>query len=91
MANDPDGDLLTYSIPAAPPGMTIDQTGLIRWTPEVASDFRVSVQVRDAFGGMDTQNFWIRVGDGNAPAVNTPPIAHAGDDFTMDEGHADAA
>ena len=69
--------------------MTIDQTGLIGWTPGTASDFQVSVQVSDGCSGMDTQNFWIRVGEGNSPAVNTPPIAHAGDDFTVDENMQD--
>ena len=90
VANDPDGDPLTYSLPAAPAGMTIDSMGLIHWVPDVASDFRVSVQVADPFGGMDTQNYWIRTRDANSTAVNHAPIAHAGDDFTVDEGAADA-
>ena len=89
VADDPEGDPVTYSIPIAPAGMTIDPTGLIRWTPNAVSDFRVSVQVTDIFGGIDTQNYWIKTRDANSPAVNHVPIAHAGDDFTVDEGKQD--
>ncbi len=89
VASDPEGDPITYSIPIAPDGMTIDPTGLIRWTPNAASDFHVSVQVTDSFGGIDTQNYWIKTRAVNSSAVNHVPIAHAGDDFTMDEGKQD--
>jgi hypothetical protein len=57
--------------------------------PDEASDFRVSVQVTDPYGGMDTQNYWIRTRTANDTADNHAPIAHAGDDFTMDEGKQD--
>src|SRR5262249_60637856 len=33
VASDPDGDPLSYSLVTAPPGMTIDSTGLLRWLP----------------------------------------------------------
>lgn len=89
MAHDLDGDSLAYTLPLAPSGMTVDEGGLIRWTPGAASDFQVLVQVSDGFGGSDSQNFWIRVGEGNSAAVNAPPIAHGGDDFTVEEGKAD--
>ena len=36
-ANDPDGDTLTFSLDAAPAGMSIDTaSGLIQWTPDAA-------------------------------------------------------
>jgi RHS repeat-associated protein len=89
IAGDPDGDDLTYTLAAAPAGMTIDSAGWIHWVPDEASDFRVSVQVTDPYGGMDTQNYWIRTRTANDTADNHAPIAHAGDDFTMDEGKQD--
>ena len=91
IAVDPDGDVLIYSLATAPAGMAIDPGGVIRWTPtsDQLGDFGVSVQVEDGFGGMDTQTYWIRVSAGNSEAANTPPIAHAGDDYTMDEGGQD--
>lgn len=47
-ANDPDGNALTYSLPTAPLGMSINATtGLITWTPTVAGSFPVSVLVTD--------------------------------------------
>ena len=37
LATDPEGDPLTFSLSAAPAGMTIDsQTGFIQWAPELA-------------------------------------------------------
>ncbi len=63
-AVDPDGDGLTYSLLAPPPGMTIvPTTGLIKWV--VPEDFTgisvISVQVEDGRGGKAnyTLNFTI--------------------------------
>ncbi|NWG12949.1 MAG: tandem-95 repeat protein [Acidobacteria bacterium] len=89
VAGDSDGDPLTYSLAMAPTGMTIDSAGWIHWMPDSASHSRVSVQVADPYGGMDTQNYWIRTRTASDTAVNHVPIAHAGDDFTMDEGRQD--
>lgn len=59
-ASDADNDALTYSLKAAPQGMTIDKaTGLLRW--DVPSDFRgkasVTVSVTDNQGGEGLQSF----------------------------------
>ncbi len=59
-AIDPDGDMLKYSLVAAPQGMTIDQdTGLISWNPgtQTAGNYSINVGVEDAKGGFDNQAF----------------------------------
>ena len=52
-ASDPDaGDTLSYSLPTAPDGMTINQnTGLISWTPSSAPDRRTSGHCAGAGSG----------------------------------------
>ncbi len=59
-ATDPDGDAINFSLEAAPPGMTIDQTsGQILWT--IPTEFRGSQKVRvvaeDGQGGVSFQEF----------------------------------
>jgi RHS repeat-associated protein len=77
-AADPNGDALTYSLDAAPPGMTIDAaTGLITWpvSSVVAGDHQVTVRAREPAGGFDTQTYTLTILNPNErPAVN------AGDD-----------
>jgi len=48
-ADDPDGDVLTYSLAVSPSGMTIDpDTGVIEWIPTVESGlYQVVVEVSD--------------------------------------------
>lgn len=66
-ATDPNlpDDGLTYSLLAAPEGMTIQaSTGLIQWVPQAAfadTDQSVTVQVRDLAGATDAQSFEIHV------------------------------
>jgi len=61
-ATDPDeGDVLTYSLLAAPTGMAINSsTGLINWVPTAAGSFGVTVEVSDGELS-DTQTFIITV------------------------------
>ncbi|MGA1840051.1 MAG: PKD domain-containing protein [bacterium] len=78
-ANDPDGDILTYSLTEAPSGMSIDSvTGLIQWTPlqDHVGDNNVTVQVQDGRGGIDTQSFTITVQNTNDPPqiTSTPTL-----------------
>ena len=91
--NDPDdlndGTALTFTLTAAPAGMTVSATGLISWTPPngVASA-DVSIQVAD--GGEDgaaaaTQSWTIIVGDVNdAPTITSvaPTTATEGDAYS---------
>lgn len=62
VATDPDHDVLTYSLTIEPDGMLIDEdNGIITWTPDIAGDFDVTVEVSD--GDLsDTQSFTITVG-----------------------------
>ncbi|MBI3301953.1 MAG: putative Ig domain-containing protein, partial [Deltaproteobacteria bacterium] len=72
-AVDPNNDPLTFSLTSAPTGMTINNSGLINWTPADAQtgNFPVTVQVSDGRGGTAQQSFTINV---TAPAgVNRPP------------------
>jgi RHS repeat-associated protein len=65
-ASDPDaGDILTFSLPTAPAGMTIESSsGLIRWTPAGAQlgNHDVIVRVRDVRGLFAVQNYTVNVG-----------------------------
>ncbi|MEH1899398.1 MAG: putative Ig domain-containing protein [Nostoc sp.] len=68
-ALDPDRDSLTYSLVTAPTGMTIDaSTGQILWTTNSSNTgtYNITVEVLDAQGAKDTQNFTLNV-SGNLP------------------------
>ena len=59
-ANDSDGDVLSFSLEVAPPGMTIHpQTGLVQWVPtaEAKGSHQVRVVAKDPKGGFATQEF----------------------------------
>lgn len=50
IANDVEGDALSYSLTSAPTGMTINNaTGTINWTPTIATTASVTVLVNDGF------------------------------------------
>ncbi|HJT78200.1 MAG TPA: putative Ig domain-containing protein, partial [Gemmataceae bacterium] len=71
-ASDADADPLSFRLDAAPGGMTIDATGLVRWT-STAAQFganAVTVRVEDGRGGVATQDFVIDV---RSQATNQPP------------------
>jgi RHS repeat-associated protein len=65
-ATDPDpGDVLTFSLPLAPTGMTIDPAiGLVKWTPTDAQAGAqgVTVKVQDAHGAFAVQGYTVQVG-----------------------------
>lgn len=65
-AFDPDpGELITYSLPVGPAGMTIDSsTGLLRWTPGAGASGQVGVVVKatDSQNQSDQQQFTIAIG-----------------------------
>jgi RHS repeat-associated protein len=73
-AADPDaGDILTFSLPTAPAGMTIDPaTGLITWTPTAgqAGTHDVVVKVRDVHGLLAVQGYTVTVGS----AIAVPDV-----------------
>ncbi|MGB0712374.1 MAG: putative Ig domain-containing protein, partial [Gammaproteobacteria bacterium] len=87
-ANDPDGDLLSFSASTAPLGASIDSTtGLFEWQPTATGVFPLTIGVDDGRGGNDQQSFEIEV---FAPSGNSVPIiegtpqgnAIAGRDFS---------
>ncbi len=67
-ATDPNpGDVLTFSLDAAPAGMTISAaTGLIQWTPTSSQtgSHAVTVRVTDSGGLFDTQTYTVTVSAG---------------------------
>ncbi len=72
VASDPDDDPLTWTLPAAPAGMTIDADGSITWLPG-AADARahdVTVQVTDPAGAAALQSFMVTVSP-----LNRAPVA----------------
>ncbi|HEY3484797.1 MAG TPA: putative Ig domain-containing protein, partial [Ilumatobacteraceae bacterium] len=83
-ASDGDGDALTYALGAAPAGMVIEaETGLIRWTPPLASSIEViAVVVTDGRGGSAAQLFALesREAPNRAPVITSSPspVAYAG-------------
>jgi hypothetical protein len=73
-ATDPENDLLSYSLVAAPSGMTIEtDSGDVAWTPESGQvgTHVVIIRVVDARGASATQAFEIVV---SAGALNRPPV-----------------
>ena len=77
-----EADELTFSLDAAPSGMTIDEeTGVISWTPTQAGSFSVTVKVKDGKGGSDTQSFTITVTGATsaAPDITSTPVTTAMD------------
>jgi YVTN family beta-propeller protein len=72
-ANDPDGDLLTYSAAGLPPGLSIAAgTGVISGTPTAAGSYAVTVGVDDGRGGSAATQFsWTVL----APAAQLLPVA----------------
>ncbi len=82
VATDADAtDTITYQLPVAPPGMTIDSSGLISWAPgdtdagqssdPNAGQHPVTVRATDNLGAFDEQSYTINVEEAlnAAPAV----------------------
>jgi len=80
VAEDADGDLLTWRLVAAPVGTSLNAaTGALRWTPtfDQLGTNAFIVEVTDGLLGTDTQEFSVEVGGMNRPPsiVSTPPVA----------------
>ena len=79
VANDPDGDPLSYSLTSQPAGMTITNSGLVQWTPTPSQlgSASVSLVVDDGRGGTATQSFTVQVVtqpvSGNPQITSVPP------------------
>lgn len=73
-ATDPDGDAISFSLEAAPPGMTIDQTnGQILWVipTGIGGSQKVRVVAEDGQGGVSFQEFELTL---PSPAPVSKPI-----------------
>jgi fibro-slime domain-containing protein/RHS repeat-associated protein len=84
---DPDGELVQFKTIASPTGMTISDTGLIRWTPGAADEGqtrRVVVEVSDIDGAKVLQTYDIVVqGSTNR---NRPPVITSFPGFSVTTG-----
>ena len=80
-AEDPDNQLLTFSLLDAPAGATIDSvTGLVQWTPAVGDigSQRIVVLATDEDGLKAIQSFYLDVRDVNvAPEFVSDPVLEA--------------
>jgi fibro-slime domain-containing protein/RHS repeat-associated protein len=86
---DPDGDLVQFKTISAPTGMTISDTGLIRWTPVAADEGqtrRVVVEVSDIDGAKVLQTYDIVVQ--GATSRNRPPVITSFPSFSVTTGTA---
>jgi choice-of-anchor C domain-containing protein len=73
-ASDPENDPISYSLPVAPPGMTIHpRLGTIAWIPgyDQLGAHSVVVQASDDQGNSSSQAFEITVSEPNVPPVIT--------------------
>ncbi len=81
IASDPENQTLSYSLTAAPAGMSINATtGAISWTPPQAlASYTANVTVQVSDGGVTaTQSFTINVSASNdAPVFGSTPVTAA--------------
>jgi RHS repeat-associated protein len=79
---DPNGDPLSWSLTAAPLGMSIDPNlGYIRWTPtdDQVGTQAVTVRAVDPEGGFATQSYTITVrGENLPPVITSTPVFQVG-------------
>jgi RHS repeat-associated protein len=74
LAQDAQGDPLSYALDAAPTGMTVvSTTGVISWTPTAIGQYPVSIAVSDNHGARTTQSFTLEVTENHAPAISSAP------------------
>lgn len=77
LANDPDGDAITFLLTQAPLGMQINaNTGVISWLPTTAGTFEVMLDAVDDKGTMAMQNFTVKVDF--APGAQPPGLTAIG-------------
>ncbi|MBI5525892.1 MAG: putative Ig domain-containing protein, partial [Deltaproteobacteria bacterium] len=77
----PSGEVLTWSLPAAPAGMAIDQTGKVTWLPtnaDATKEYDVTVKVADKALLEAVQSFKVAVFNVNdAPVITSTPVLDA--------------
>ena len=79
VVEDLDGDVLQYSVVSGPDGLTINQSGLVTWSPGTADIGPVDVEilVTDRFGATASQEYTIDVQvDETLPTIELLPDAN---------------
>ena len=64
----PQWDSITYKLVIGSDGMSINEDGLLAWTPTDSGTMTVRIEARDMFGLTDVQDFVVKV-----PALPSPP------------------
>lgn len=80
VAVDPEGDELRYQLGVSPEGMSLDESGVITWSPAQAGRYRVEVVAVDPQGAVGTQRFQIEVGElavNQVPQISSEPLTLA--------------
>ncbi|EON91942.1 Rhs family protein [Marinobacter lipolyticus SM19] len=81
IARDADGDALTYTLEAAPSGMTLNSTGQVRWTPGSDQVAAHAVRIRVSDGkAYATQSFTldaVEASDNSYPDITSRPNTQA--------------
>ena len=76
-ADDPDGDLIRFSLVRGGAGMSLTRDGLLTWTPMVAGEQEVVIEASDGRGGIASQSFAVTaVGDISPPVITSQPGLH---------------
>ncbi|HRE87815.1 MAG TPA: putative Ig domain-containing protein [Myxococcota bacterium] len=83
-ADDPDGDPLSFTLEGAPEGLTVDEMGLLSWTPDTTGTFDLTLTVSDP-GGL-TASQPVRLVVALAPPTNRPPTLSPIADQTVEAG-----
>lgn len=67
---------LVFSLSAGPEGLTVSESGLVRWTPAPAQldlVFDVTVRVQDSLGGSDARTFTLTTRSSDSGGAGGPP------------------
>jgi hypothetical protein len=84
IAVDADGDALLYTLLNAPASMTINNEGLIQWTPQVgsATDYLITLQVTDTQNASVEQSYPLTIAPkpNTAPSISSVPLLAAIED-----------
>ncbi len=94
VVDDPDGDIITYSVETGPAGMSIDSSGLLRWTPAVSGVENVVVRASDGEAFVD-QGWALFISDAGIPLQATvtanPTTADLNSSVALSIGYSGAS
>lgn len=61
LAQDPENELLQYTVGGQAVGLAISESGVITWTNPQPGTYPITIQVTDQHGARDTQQVVVRV------------------------------